>query len=115
MARCERCGNDYDQSFTILLSTGDRRVFDSFECAISSLAPKCTRCGISIVGHGIQAYGAIYCCAHCARGEGIDRVGARIAVHAVRLDQQTPTADTKRVEAVGWRPVSPSLTALSIP
>lgn len=72
MARCERCGNDYDHAFTILMSDGARRVFDSFECAINVLAPKCARCGIGIVGHGVQAYGTIYCCAHCARGEGVE-------------------------------------------
>ena len=78
MPRCERCGNDSDQAFTILLSDGDRRVFDSFECAISVVAPKCARCGIAIVGHGIHAYGAIYCCAHCARGEGAARARDRV-------------------------------------
>ena len=61
------------------MSNGDRGVFDSFVCAISVIAPKCTRCGISIVGHGVQAYGAIYCCAHCARGEGVDRVRDRVS------------------------------------
>jgi hypothetical protein len=78
MARCERCGNDYDQSFTVVMGA-DRHVFDSFECAINTLAPKCSRCGILVVGHGVQAYGAIYCCAHCARGEGVDRVTDRVS------------------------------------
>jgi len=77
--KCERCGNEYDQSFTVLLANGDRRVFDCFECAIGSLAPKCARCGVSIIGHGVQAYGTIYCCAHCARGEGVDRVRDRVS------------------------------------
>ena len=75
--RCERCGNDYDQAFTLVLSNGDRRVFDSFECAISMVAPKCARCGIGIVGHGVQAYGAIYCCAHCAKLSGVEGVDDR--------------------------------------
>lgn len=77
--RCERCGNEYDQSFTILLANGDRRMFDCFECAIGALAPKCVRCGVAVIGHGVQAYGAIYCCAHCARGEGVDRVRDRVS------------------------------------
>jgi hypothetical protein len=78
-ARCERCGNEYDRSFTVLLADGDRHVFDCFECAIGTLAPKCARCGVAIIGHGVQAYGAIYCCAHCARGEGVDRVRDRVS------------------------------------
>ena len=47
--------------------------------AIAALAPKCARCGVAIIGHGVQAYGAIYCCAHCARGEGVDRVRDRVS------------------------------------
>ena len=46
---------------------------------IGALAPKCARCGVTIIGHGVQAYGAIYCCAHCARGEGVDRVRDRVS------------------------------------
>lgn len=79
MARCDRCGNDYDQSFTIETGDGERRVFDSFECAISVIAPKCTRCGIAIVGHGVQAYGAVYCCAHCARGDSVHQIRDRVS------------------------------------
>jgi hypothetical protein len=75
--RCERCGNDYDQAFTVLLANGDRHVFDCFECAIGTLAPSCARCGVSIIGHGVLAYGAIYCCAHCARGVGMERARER--------------------------------------
>ncbi len=77
MAKCETCGNDYDRAFTVILDN-ERHVFDSFECAIAALAPKCTRCGTKIIGHGVEAYGAIYCCASCARGEGIDRVQDRV-------------------------------------
>ena len=78
MAKCETCGNDYDRTFTVILDN-DRHIFDSFECAISALAPTCTRCGTRIIGHGVQAYGAFYCGAHCARGEGVDRVKDRVS------------------------------------
>jgi hypothetical protein len=78
MAKCESCGNTYDRSFTVMMGA-DRYVFDCFECAISKLAPTCTRCGIRIIGHGVEAYGAIYCCAHCARGEGIDHARDRVS------------------------------------
>ena len=40
--------------------------FDSFECAIHAMAPTCAHCGCKIVGHGVEATGAVYCCAHCA-------------------------------------------------
>ncbi len=40
MAKCEVCGNDYDKSFEVMLA-GQSHVFDSFECAIHALAPRC--------------------------------------------------------------------------
>jgi hypothetical protein len=64
------CGNEYDRSFEVI-AQGSRHVFDSFECAIHALAPKCDHCGCRIIGHGIEANGAFYCCANCARHEGV--------------------------------------------
>lgn len=69
MAVCDQCGNDYDKAFTIELG-GKTATFDSFECAIEALAPRCTRCQCRIIGHGVEEGGAIYCCAHCAGQEG---------------------------------------------
>jgi nitrite reductase/ring-hydroxylating ferredoxin subunit len=71
MATCEVCGNDYDKSFAVQM-TGEREghIFDSFECAIHALAPRCPHCGCAIVGHGVEADGSIYCCVHCARKAG---------------------------------------------
>jgi phage terminase large subunit GpA-like protein len=69
MATCEVCGNDYDRSFEVVMA-GESHVFDSFECAIHALAPKCEHCGCRIVGHGVQAGNSIYCCAHCAERSG---------------------------------------------
>ena len=71
MARCEVCGNDYYLSFEVV-AAGKRHVFDSFECAIQKLAPICDHCGCRIVGHGIEANGTFYCCAHCARHAGVE-------------------------------------------
>jgi len=69
MAQCEVCGNVYDKSFQVVLA--DRKhTFDSFECAIHALAPACIHCGCRIVGHGVEADGVLYCCAHCARKSG---------------------------------------------
>jgi hypothetical protein len=69
MASCEVCGNEYDKTMEITIG-GDRHVFDSFECAIHSLAPQCPHCGCRIVGHGVEADGTMFCCAHCARESG---------------------------------------------
>jgi hypothetical protein len=69
MARCEVCGNDYDKAFEVRRN-GDVHVFDSFECAIHRLAPRCEHCGCAVVGHGAEVKGHIYCCAHCAGEAG---------------------------------------------
>lgn len=71
MARCELCGNQYHRSFEVITGGGEKHVFDSFECAIHALAPECDNCGVKIVGHGIEADDVFYCCAHCARREGV--------------------------------------------
>ena len=69
MAECEVCGNEYDKAFEIVVS-GDRHVFDSFECAIQALAPTCEHCSCRIIGHGVEASGRMFCCAHCANMSG---------------------------------------------
>jgi hypothetical protein len=69
MAVCEVCGNEYDKSIEIVRD-GESHVFDSFECAIHALAPRCEHCGIAVIGHGTEADGHVFCCAHCAAEEG---------------------------------------------
>ena len=78
MARCEVCGNDYDKSFTVSMG-GEQRVFDSFECAIHALAPRCAHCECRVLGHGVEAAGRTYCCANCARKSGVSAVADRVA------------------------------------
>ncbi len=70
MARCETCGNDYDKAFEIVRD-GERHVFDSFECAIEAMAPRCAHCGTRVIGHGVEAGGEVFCCVHCAKHEGV--------------------------------------------
>lgn len=65
MANCDVCGNEYDKAFTITRD-GTSMTFDSFECAIHAMAPRCEQCGCTIVGHGVEAGGSTYCCASCA-------------------------------------------------
>jgi hypothetical protein len=30
----------------------------------------CENCGCKVIGHGVEADGVFYCCAHCARQGG---------------------------------------------
>ena len=67
MATCDVCGNDYWMSFEVRTMSGDSYTFDSMECAAHKLAPVCEHCGCKIMGHGVEAAGRFFCCAHCAR------------------------------------------------
>ncbi|MBW3547702.1 MAG: hypothetical protein KY452_06155 [Actinobacteria bacterium] len=77
MATCDVCGNDYDKAFQVVSSDGTTRTFDSFECAIHAVAPSCSHCGCRVVGHGVEADGEIFCCAHCAGSAGVEGVKDR--------------------------------------
>lgn len=70
MAKCAVCGNHYDRTFTVRAPDGQEFTFDSFECAIDKLAPRCAHCGCRIIGHGVEGPHDVYCCAYCARLHG---------------------------------------------
>jgi hypothetical protein len=72
MTPCECCGNTYDKAFRVTLADGTIHTFDSFECAIQITAPICAHCSCRIVGHGVEAEGKIFCCAHCSRMMGVE-------------------------------------------
>ena len=77
MKPCDTCGNTYDKSFEV--KAGPKSyTFDCFECAIHALAPACAHCQCRVIGHGIEAKGAFYCCAHCARASGESAARDRI-------------------------------------
>ncbi|WP_341267087.1 hypothetical protein [Gordonia malaquae] len=83
MATCDICGNAYDTPLLISIEGRDGQgVFDSFECAIAGLAPRCAMCETTIIGHGVQSDGRVYCCASCATRAGdhghVDRVDAGV-------------------------------------
>ena len=78
MAACDVCGNEYDKAFTIT-HEGRTGTFDSFECAISAMAPQCAHCGVKIIGHGVKDADQMYCCAHCARKTGQSEVTDRVS------------------------------------
>ncbi len=92
MAQCEVCGNNYDKAFQINMPGEGTRTFDSFECAIHALAPSCEYCGVKVIGHGIEAEGHFYCCAHCASMAGVEGVADR-----------------------GWAPIPPAGAIGSLP
>jgi len=77
MATCETCGNEYDKTFKVITHEGESHTFDSFECAIHAVAPRCEHCGCTIVGHGVEADVSMYCCAHCAEAVGVTGVADR--------------------------------------
>lgn len=70
MHRCHTCGNEYEHSFEVR-QNGQSYWFDCFECAIHELAPTCSSCGVRVMGHGVQAGEEVFCCASCARRQGI--------------------------------------------
>lgn len=72
MATCEVCGNDYEMAFEVH-AQGQVHTFDSFECAVTKMAPICENCQVRIMGHGVDVDGHFYCCAHCARAADPER------------------------------------------
>lgn len=82
MATCEVCGNDYDKPIEVTMN-GSHHIFDSFECAIHALAPKCAHCACRIIGHGIEADDNMYCCANCASHAGVR--GARDRLESAEM------------------------------
>lgn len=77
MSRCEVCGNDYDKAFTVTMA-GAEHTFDSFECAIHALAPRCSHCDCRVLGHGVEHDGEIFCCATCATHAGVEGLKDRV-------------------------------------
>jgi hypothetical protein len=77
MPTCEMCGNQYDKAFQVVMN-GESHTFDSFECAIEVMAPRCSQCGLRIIGHGLEANGAMFCCDHCAERSGVSGLRDRI-------------------------------------
>lgn len=69
MKTCENCGNSYDKAFSVKMG-GEEHFFDSFECAINKMAPRCAHCETAVIGHGVEAENQIFCCAHCAKHHG---------------------------------------------
>ncbi len=76
MPTCDQCGNDYDKTFQVTMGNATH-TFDSFECAIAKVAPRCSVCSTPIIGHGLEADGTFYCCDHCAEKAGVEKLRDR--------------------------------------
>lgn len=68
-ARCVNCGFNIEKDY-ILFINGTEFTFDSFECAVNFVAPRCANCNSIIMGRGIQQSGDMFCCSTCSK-EGI--------------------------------------------
>ena len=80
---CEVCGNNQNECFEVRLAA-DMHVFDSFECAMLALSPRCGYCGCKILGHSIVFGSTVYCSYQCANDDSSRRYEAQIL-----LRQQT--------------------------
>ena len=61
MPKCEVCGNEYDKAFQVKIG---RKL--------------CGHCGCKVIGHGAEANGAVFCCAHWANYEGVRGIKDRL-------------------------------------
>lgn len=66
MRECENCGLLHDKPF-IVSRDGKEHTFDSLECAINYIAPRCFHCDKVILGREVQHEGEIYCSLICSR------------------------------------------------
>jgi hypothetical protein len=78
MGKCDVCGNEYDKSFEVHIRD-HTYTFDSLECAAHAIAPICAHCSCRILGHGVEAGGSMYCCAHCASQMGVTELKDRVS------------------------------------
>lgn len=66
--RCLNCGENIEKDY-ILFINGTEYTFDSFECAVNFMAPRCTCCNSVIMGQGVHMEGEIYCTKDCAQSQ----------------------------------------------
>lgn len=66
--RCEVCGNKGTGCFEVRLG-GETHIFDSFECAMQALSPRCGYCNCHIRGHSVVLGKKLYCSYECANDD----------------------------------------------
>ena len=64
--RCMNCGLNIEKDY-ILYINGTEFTFDSFECAINFVAPRCNHCNSIIIGRGIKHLDEIFCSFDCSK------------------------------------------------
>ncbi len=85
MGKCEVCGNDYKTMLEVKVNKdGTTHFFDSFECAIQALAPKCSHCGVRVLGHGVEVANDLFCGAHCARQRGYTHIVDHVDIELIQ-------------------------------
>ena len=62
---CETCGNETDDPIEVS-AHGKRHSFDSFQCAIDKMAPRCEKCGCAILGPVVTEDDSVFCSRGCA-------------------------------------------------
>lgn len=63
--RCVNCGLNIEKDY-ILFVNGTEFTFDSFECAVNFVAPRCACCNSIIMGRGIEKKGEMFCTPACS-------------------------------------------------
>lgn len=66
--RCVNCGFNIEKDY-ILFINGTEFTFDSFECAVNFVAPRCANCNSIVMGRGIHNEGDMYCSSTCKEAE----------------------------------------------
>ena len=69
--------SDKNHSEPFIVAQGRVHTFDSLECAVHKAAPACEHCGVSIVGHGLEKSGRMFCCGYCAERAGVKELRDR--------------------------------------
>lgn len=64
--RCMNCGLNIEKDY-ILYINGTEFSFDSFECAINFVAPRCAHCNKIILDRGIKHDDEIFCNPFCRK------------------------------------------------
>lgn len=76
-ASCEVCGKNRERCFEVHLG-GEKHVFDSFECAMRGLIPRCGLCGCVILGPGVHTDDGLHCSSMCASLSGVREYEVRV-------------------------------------
>lgn len=77
---CEVCGNNNEECFEVRLGK-ESHVFDSFECAMKALTPKCARCGCQISSQGVLEDNVLFCSYFCANSDLVAEYHTRTALN----------------------------------